>query len=235
MISHYQHGKRSLTEHLDLETLSMVTAIHRVPKIYRYVFEEYIHERNEAMVSGVSNAPRWAQDTLQAFDQELRLRWDYMYQCYAVDKFVRQWKAWVPLMLWQHEDGSPKRLGEDGMRDMLQLLHEGDMQRWDSPQKYIEYKRERAAFRRKQHETDNHESILAAVDSLSSKQIKNFIEVERAMRTGETIVAHGSMEKFMERAYATGAEREREGLPLNPGQAMNPWAAPNVHRRFRRD
>ena len=38
---------------------------------------------------------------------------------------------------------------------------------------------------------------MAAVDSLTEKRIKEFIEVERAIHTGETIVPHGATEKML--------------------------------------
>lgn len=60
-------------------------------------------------------------------------------------------------------------------------------------------KRDLAATKRAENDAAAGSRIEAALDSLSSRALDQFIEVERALHTGETIRAHGDDANFIER------------------------------------
>lgn len=76
------------------------------------------------------------------------------------------------------------------------------------------------------------DKVLAAVDSLSSKQIENFVAVERARHTGETIIHHGSDLKFMEHLEAQEKQGQAAEVSADLGNdCANPGMHPKLYKR----
>ena len=69
--------------------------------------------------------------------------------------------------------------------------------------------------------------VLAAVDSLSEKRRSDFLAVERARHTGETIIHHGEDLKFMERL-----EESQKTAPAPPEDLGPHCANPGMHPKL---
>lgn len=132
-----------------------------------------------------STAAHWTA-RLRSLDPQLRLRWDFT-QGWVVERAVPEWGCWAIC-------------GVLGQRcvplNLIEILRRGDMQRY-SPKEYLAMKREAAAQVAASNEKAGNEKVLAAVDKLSEKRCKEFLEVEDAIRTGDKIVAHGATEKSL--------------------------------------
>ena len=75
------------------------------------------------------------------------------------------------------------------------------------------------------------DAVLAAVDSLSDKRIKEFVAVERAVQTGETIVAHGQTERSLDRMRQASFRAEQQSDLHDESQAVNPSEHPLMQER----
>lgn len=74
--------------------------------------------------------------------------------------------------------------------------------------------------------------VAAAVDSLSEKQVKNFLAVERARYTGEKLIHHGPDLKFVE--YVDELQKTTPAPPAADGpHCVNPGMNPRVYKRKR--
>lgn len=221
----------------DQETQAYKEALSRTPLSQRHLYVGLIEERESAFLSGIQRVDGWKQERIQKFDPELRLRWDYPAECYCVDKWVPQIEVWVVLMLWRYADTHLARpLGEEGLRELIAVLHNGDMQRWPSPEAYLKFRREQSAAIRKSNENDATEQVLAAVDNLSKKQIAEFIAVETAFKTGEKVISHGKQETWLEKLRRRTRQREAAGDVVDNHVAINPGQSPkNYFRQPRKE
>lgn len=98
-------------------------------------------------------------------------------------------------------------------RKLLDALRASDMQRYKSPAEFIKKRESEAEAKRKSIEADDTAKVLAKVDALSNKQIHEFMEVSRAIATGETITCHGEAEKFMDSIEE--ARKKTPPIPIN--------------------
>jgi hypothetical protein len=169
---------------------------------------------------------RSVEKRIQEVDPNLRLRWEFdhpesrddnpIYGMYAVDRFIPELGYHWTLCYWSH------RLG-DGVT-LSQILREGDMQR-------PEYHRGKKATQELALETQKKrraEMALEAIDQLSDKQLKNMIEVETALRTGEKIHVRGKDAEMLNRMYENTKKLDAMGFPGIPGSenAINPGMDP---------
>jgi hypothetical protein len=156
---------------------------------------------------------------LQAYDPLLRLRWDYK-QGWVIERLVREWRCWAICgVIGFHCVPS----------NLLDILAAGDMQRV-GPGEYLQRKRAAAARKREANDKLATERVLAAVDSLSEKRIKEFISVEQAIQTGDTIVAHGATEKSLDRMRQASFRAQQEPDPPDldrPDHPLNQRRVPN--------
>lgn len=165
--------------------------------------ERQIRDRREQVAAGLSSptSAHWTAK-LQTLDKQLRLRWDFK-QGWVIERDVPEWRCWAIC-------------GVLGFREvplnLLDILRRSDMQRV-GPDEWLRQKREQAAKIRESNDRNATEKVLAAVDKLSEKRVKEFIEVERAVQTGETIVAHGESEKMLDRMRQASFRAEQEPDP----------------------
>lgn len=166
----------------------------------KWRLEEYqqirrtIYARKAMIEDGARAAPRYWNDRLLEVDADLRARWDYERRCWAVDTWVTEWRCWVPLLWVVNEQGDPAPFTEQLLID----LKAGDMRRWDNPEEYLRFKREKAGKRRKENLRLHNERVGEAVEKMSEKRIREFLAVTHALKTGERIIAHGPMLRFLE-------------------------------------
>lgn len=199
--------------------------------------EHKIKDTVARVKAGLSN-PTAAYWTAQVhrLDERLRLRWDIPEpiphpikgpiesQGWVIERWVPEWEAWAICGV----------LGQRHVpTNLLEILKKGDMQRYGTPEEYLKVKREAADAIRVANEKRGTDTVLAAVDKLSDKRIKEFIAVERAVQTGETIVAHGATEKSLDTMrQASFRAQALEGSDLHDeSQSLNPGAHPLRQKR----
>ncbi|HDY64688.1 MAG TPA: hypothetical protein ENH84_00445 [Phycisphaerae bacterium] len=112
------------------------------------------------------------------------------------------------------------------------VLRRADTWRYRNAQEFMRHRREEAARRRKQNEKAGDEKVAAAVDSLPSKNLREFIDVERSRHTGETVISHGPDQAFLERSLA---REKKEAAQVENEAAINPGHHPKTIYRERRN
>jgi hypothetical protein len=194
--------------------------------------------RKQEIMGGLGSPSQiyWTARLRKEVDECCRVRRDPV-EGWMLDRWVEQLGCWHPvgyIGTGGHAERVPKmnQMGilvdtivveDDKVRpDLVAFLKARDMRRPG----YIQEKRERAAKIQKDNEKAATDKVKAAVDSLSSKAISNFIAVERAIQTGETVTMHGQDMKSFERMTDAG----KKALP-GP-QSSNPEMHP---KRLRRD
>lgn len=150
---------------------------------------------------------------------------------WVVDRWVEQWQCWAEVLhICDTQGDKPKKCEID--ESWVQRLRRADMQAAGNAYEYMKQKREAADLVQKQNRSKADDAVLAAVDSLSTKQLDQMVEVERAMHTGEKIEARGSDERFLDKVW----RRQKKGIiaDVPQGQSINPGMHPRLHRRTRR-
>ena len=94
---------------------------------------------------------------------------------WVVDRWIEEWQCWAPVAV----------LGPGIRQDLIEYLKANDLQRI-GPEKRLQEKRHAAGKVRAENERLANERVLEAIDGLSARQIKEFIQVEKAVQTGET-------------------------------------------------
>jgi hypothetical protein len=159
---------------------------------------------------------------LRILDPLLRARLCYETGNLLVERWAHAWGFWAIVYIWQGDGfGNP-------IRHIIRVLQHGDMQRPG----WREEKRRAAAAVRRAHERTSDDKVKAAIDSLPTKNLKQFAEVEQARNRGERLVHHGGDLKFMERTHERARKTGVYGeAGLRRGQPINPGHNPSVHRR----
>jgi hypothetical protein len=114
------------------------------------------------------------------------------------------------------------RVTEDKVRpDLIDFLRACDMQR---PGYFIEKAAKSAAIRLANEKAAT-TRVLMAVDSMTDRRLKEFIAVEKAIQTGETVTMHGETMRQFDLMTEAG-----KTAPPGP-QSSNPGMHPQVHKR----
>jgi len=180
-----------------------------------------IHDHQQQLLAGVANptAGVWTGILNRELDPLLRMRLDFKLG-FVLDRWVSDWNCWAVV----------GTLGWSRIRpDLVDYLKSRDMQRYGA-EKYLAMKRKQAAKVCEANERKSTEKVLAAVDSLSSKQVENFVRVEQARHTGEKLVHHGPDLRFVE--HVAEAQKTTPAIPDDMGQYCgNPGMNPKVYTR----
>ena len=146
---------------------------------------------------------------------------------------MHQWGCWVPvLFVCDTEFDPPKPLPINSY--WWWSLKKADMQAADNAKELLRQKRAAAAAaRRAEIKKENDERVRAAVDSLSTRQIKQFVEVENAIQTGEKIESHGSDERFLDHVWGNQKRGQFANVPT--GRSINPGMHPRRYKRQKRE
>lgn len=204
--------------HPDAETYCLIQLLDRggwAPHEISQI-ERAIRDRRAQIEGGVSSifAKRWTDKLQKEVDKRLRLRWDFK-NGWVLDRFAQD--------MWQVAGV----FGFNYIRPYLvDYLRENDMQRWPSPEAYLKYKREKAMKVAMENEYRSTQKVLAAVDKMSDKRIREYISTERALQTGERVTLHGASEKMM-----TTIQKSAAKSPINRSTAINPGQNPFVYKR----
>jgi hypothetical protein len=190
-----------------------------------------IADRKAQILAGLGSAAQiyWTLQ-VQKLDEYCRVRHDPVHG-WMLDRWIEDLCCWHPVGYigagGRLEDD--KVVGDRVRPDLIAFLKAHDMQRPG----YVEEKRAASEAIRDENERKSNEAVAAAVDRLTDRRIKNFIEVERAVQTGETIVAHGETERMLDRMRQASfrAQQQPETADEAAAQAINPDDHPLNQRR----
>lgn len=196
-------------EFLTVEAQTMIDVAGLTPALEAAGLElqRQIDERLAQDVEGVKRVPKDVTQKLRAFDSKLRARYEFRIEGMVIERLAPEAGGWVQVAMWPEDEGRvpmPIEL-------VIETLGDGDMQKYRNAEAYLEVKRERAKKVREANARAADENIKERVDSLSRKQITQFLQAERALATGERIVAHGADEKFLDYAYLLTRRLQAEG------------------------
>lgn len=205
--------------HWDAEVDSLVRLVNRGGWLPHEVatIERAIYDRAQYVRAGVIHptATYWT-ERIRTVDERLRMRWDFK-NGFTIDRWAAGCWQVVGVLGFHHV-----------MVNLVDYLRGCDMQRWPSPEAYLKFKRDQALKVQMANEYRNTQKLLGVVDRMSDKQVKEFITVERAMQTGETITLHGASHRMLAR-MAKASKRS----PAPPsGQSMNPGMHPFKYVRI---
>lgn len=239
------------TEWLDIEVSTLSDMLDHgmwLPSERAHI-ERQLEERKAQILSGLGSATQiwWTVKVQKEVDDCCRVRRDPVHG-WMLDRWIEELGCWQavgyigsggrlervaenekfadegPGFLSSNEDATVSlcRVVDDKVRpDLIEFLKVHDMQR----DGYFVEKAAKAAAIRLANEKNNTNRVLAAVDSLSTKQIKEFLEVEKAIQTGDTVTMHGETYRQFEAMTEAGKK-----APPGP-QSINPGLHPQVHKR----
>jgi hypothetical protein len=204
----------------------------------RAQLQEAIEVRKAVILSGLSHptALRWTKKLKKEVEPLLRMRLDPQFG-FVIDR-------WVAEEGWWHQ--IPGAIGFQEPRPGLceRMRNQYDMWKKATPKDnedaianiarhpILKAKDVESGKVLKANEDKATEKVLAAVDSLSSKQIENFVQVEKARHTGEKIIHHGRDLQFMERLDQ--AEKSGTAAEVSPDMGPdcgNPGMNPKLYKR----
>jgi hypothetical protein len=238
---------RSYPEWLDIEVSTLAFMLdhgqwapHEISGIKRQ-----LEDRKAQIMAGLGSMTQlyWTMKVQRELDECSRVRRDPAHG-WMLDRWVEDLKCWQPVgyigtggrleevdgadASFASTDADEKssirhyRVIEDKVRpDLIAYLREHDMQRSG----YLEGKAAAAKAIRVANEKQASDRVLAAVDSLSTKQIKEFVEVEKAIQTGETVTMHGETLRQFDKMTEAGKK-----APDGP-ESSNPGVHPLRHKR----
>lgn len=193
---------------LDADTMGMMGILLTLDSSERSAVTRKIEERIAQIKAGVGKYPNLQEQLQSALKDNLRVREDFDRdgRPMIIERYATEAGCWLKIMDWPND-----QLGQPWtVEQVIEELRTSDMQSFESPEAYIRFKREKAARVRLENERRATDAVLAAIDKIGTKRIQNFIEVERAMVTGDRITATGDMLKSMERM--TAASKRHEAL-----------------------
>lgn len=198
---------------LDDEVFSLINLLKRggwMPHEIAMI-ERAVQRRSEEVRAGLASytACYWTGKIQREIDDRTRMRWDFK-------------NGWT-LDRWA--EGRWQVVGVFGFNlirpHLIEYLRECDMQdtkRWATPEEYLQWKRDQAFKKQCDNWARGNQKLAAVVDGMTDRQIKEFINVERAMQTGETVTMHGATKRVYDRL----ARASRRSPAAPTGQAINP-------------
>jgi hypothetical protein len=213
----------------DNETLQMMQIADKIEPANRSRFERQIEERKAMIRAGLNRHPH-IDEKIKEFCPELRTRYDFERGKLVIEHFHPQ-TSWQMIGggEWpEDEKGNPLSAGE-----VIEKLKAGDMQRIGHVE-YLKQKKDAAEKIQKRNDAANTEKVAAAVDSLSTKQVRQFIDVQNAIRTGETVVPLGDDAKFLDKAHVASKKHgkpTKKAVRNDQRAAMNPGQHPLIYQR----
>lgn len=148
---------------------------------------------------------------------QLRLRPDFQQRDQVTEQYIPHLRIWLVCGRF--------RMDHD-LGDIIYQLQKGDPRLQTAAQAY-EARRATAAQNRATLDADSIASVLAAVNDLSPARRDQFIAVEEALKSGETIIARGDDRAEIERGIsltesaARGGEVEAQQVILRGGRRDN--------------
>ncbi|HEV1995745.1 MAG TPA: hypothetical protein VGR03_15540 [Candidatus Acidoferrum sp.] len=217
-------------EFLTAEAQGMVDVLRMTPPLEAAGIElqRQVDERLEADRAGVERVPKEVNSKLQAYDSKLRARYEFRIEGMVIERLAPEAGGWLQVSAWpEDEDRMPIPI-----ELVIEMLGAGDMRKYRNTEEYLEKKREKAKKVKEANIKAGDSKLEEAIDSLSSKQVKQFAEVERAMLTGETVIAHGDDERFLDYAHQITRRHRAEGkTDVTPAAGHFTRRGRNVRKR----
>jgi hypothetical protein len=160
-----------------------------------------LEDRKAQIAAGLGSPSQlyWTLKVQREVDADCRVRRDPTHG-WMLDRWVTELDCWHPVGYigfgGKLEEGSREKVIEDVVRpDLIGFLRSRDMQR----PSYIAEKKAAAQAVQDANDAKGTDKIMAAVDRMPEKNMREFIQVEQAIHTGEKIVAHGETEAILNR------------------------------------
>lgn len=178
------------------------------------MIERAVQKRSEQVRAGLTSftSRYWTAKIQAELDDRCRLRWDFT-NGWCLDRWATG--CWEVAGVFGFNTIRPW---------LIEYLRECDMQdtkRWATPEEYAKFKRDKAQKVQFANWAAGCQKIAAAVDSMSDRQIKEFITVEKALHSGETITLHGASKRSFDRML-----RASKRSPAPPQRSINPGHHP---------
>jgi hypothetical protein len=152
--------------------------------------DDMVKQRQEQLRSELANADVLLDALLRTkVNHQMRSRPDYATGKTAVEQWIPSMRCWLVNGLF--EPNTPTW-------EIIRVLEAGDPTKKTAEEKLAE-DREDAAVIRKQNEAAGDQKVKDVVASLGDKRINQFIEVERAIQTGEQITVREGDRRVIEK------------------------------------
>lgn len=185
-----------------------------------------VEDMMSQLEAGVKRVPGWIQKAIKQFDKDLSLRWDFEQGCFVLDIFAHIFGCYMTICSL----GPEFTCDLPNLNLLLAKLRAGDMRRAESPEKYLEQKRKQADDVIRVNDVAATERVLGAVQNLTDRSVKEFIEVERALRVGETVFSTGDDAKEI-----TQLQKAAQSAPAPPADNLGLNPHPNKQKRYRKE
>lgn len=233
-------------EWLDIEVSTLADMLekgmweaHEVSMIRRQ-----LEDRKATIIAGLGSPTQiyWTLKIQKEVDEFCRVRHD-RHLGWMLDRFVEELAVWHPvgyvgkggrLVIIEEEGREVKVVEDDRVRpDLIFFLKSHDMQRAG----YVEEKRANAKAIADENVRLANEKLGGVIDGMSDKRVKEFIQVEQAMQTGEEITLHGASRVTWDKLEAANLKfaKEHGHLPEAAPESVcdNPGMHPKVYKRDR--
>lgn len=214
----------------DIELKTLIDLQPRVPANERHYHDWQLAHRREIIALGLehpsvnTHAALGVLRRLQQIDRRLSIWYNADKGGIQIDILVHDYNAHVPLKVVP--------VGAFDMALVAEFI-EADMQRpGNSGPERAERKRANAIVIQERNEVASNDRLRGVIDNMSNTQVKKFVEVEKAIQTGETVTMHGDDRRFYDKALANTQKVEGEGGKVTDDEAMvqNPGAHPKLHQ-----
>lgn len=190
-------------------------------------YSAYAKERIQAFSGGAHKFPlltRYLRSELN--DEFLLARHDIEFDCIAIDRYVQDTGCYFNLLRLINSEGRGRRLIWGEENQLAQKLMEGDLRK-TTAKEVLAKTRGAAAAVKAANKKRSDEAVLEVIDGFSTRQIKQFVDVHRAIHAGEKIIAHGADEKTIE--MMAKASQTAPAVPT--GKAFNEGMHPLMYKR----
>jgi len=215
--------KSTRTEWLDIEvsTLSFMLEHGMWTASEVAHIERQLEDRKAQILSGLGSASQiyWTLKVQREVDDCCRVRHDPVHG-WMLDRWVEDLGCWHAVgyigtsgRLQVDNEGNETVIEDKVRPDLVQFLKAHDMQR---PGYFIEKAAKSAAIRLANEKAAT-ERVLLAVDSMTDKRLKEFLAVEKAIQTGETVTMRGETMRQFEKMTEAGKQAPPGPSSLNPG------------------
>jgi len=178
-----------------------------------------IRQRQEQLRSELAKADLILDAMIRTrINHQMRCRPDSTNGKLAVEQWIPALRSWI--VNGYFESNTPSW-------EIIRVLEAGDPTKKNAEQALAEA-RENAAAQRERNEAAGDQKVKDVVSSLSDKRVEQFVDVERALHTGENITVRGddrrSIEKMVEdtRTAAHRGDAEAQQVIENKGVRDNP-------------
>lgn len=198
------------TAELDIEVLTLGQMLEQGKWTPTEVatIQRQLNDRKAQITSGLGSPTQlyWTMKVQREVDKDCRVRHDPTHG-WMLDRWVAEVGCWHPVGYigfgGKLEEGSREKVIEDVIRpDLIPFLKSRDMQRPG----YLAEKEAASQAIRDANDKAGTDKVLAAVDRMPEKNVREFMEVEKAIHTGEKIVAHGATAAMLDKMHRASVQ-----------------------------